>query len=537
MGKINSNLFDLDLDDILNYQYEGEIINTLDYKVNVEEVYKNFSNTLIYDSKKSRGKVSVEAIEFKHIDITKENFSENQYNILKHSNIAMNISDDIYSFLTPDGVIYKFSDPNLINTIMNTPRPRKIVYDLPCYTKSVYSMQLLASILENIKSNSISELLSEYGYEYTDYNNALNILLSIFPIYEQLIYKYQYNNYISKENKIYSIFKNISYNIDNSKLSQRTEEIDNEIIALCENLKIETILDFNPLDFLNYIVSLNDNSFTYPSLNTELLNSIGFIDYSNLIDLLSEKNYIESINNGSLLIDTYFNAGLKSVPPLIDQYTNKLIIKGSYQHLFQNIIADLLNNPEYINYVNDDKNILNEILASKNVPYNENTLILLSWALNAHITGCNTIEDYRLYFLTNKSTVLCDNDVSSIVNLLNNELHELIELIDSASSKTLKHDNLILHGDFSPFHKMVLNVQRKLTKNLISEVYDYIIDFNNKNKSQINFIGYYDNSIYLECEESSLSVALDTLTRTMVRIYDKYLKKTKATCIIETLNK
>ena len=176
-----------------------------------------------------------------------------------------------------------------------------------------------------------------------------------------------------------------------------------------------------------------------------------------------------------------------------------------------------------------------EILKTKNIEYKDNIIILLEWAFFASINGCKTIEDYKLYFYTQKHTILCDDDVTYIVNILNNDLHQILDLIDTSSS-VIYDDNLILHGDFTIFNKLLLGIQRKLTKDLIIEVSDYIIDFNNKNKAKINFIGYYEDTIYLECEEGSLTVAMDTLTRTLVRVYDKYLRKTKAHCLVENLN-
>lgn len=534
MGEINSNLFELDLDNLLN-ENNGEIFNNIENKVNIEEVYKNYSEILRSNSKILREKLYIKDVTFNTIDINKDNFAKNQYDILKHKYIALNIEDKVYNFLTTEGTIYKVSDRTLIDIIMNTPRPRKVVYDLPCPTPSVYSMQLLANIMENIKSNSMEELLSEYGYEYLDYYSALNILLIIYPIYEKLIYEYQYNSYINFEHKIYNIFKNISYSIDESKYNDRLNECNNEISILCEKLQLQNTSKYNQMDFLNYIGSKN-NDLIYPSLNTELLYSIKLNDYSKLIELLSEKNFFENAINNNLVYDTYFNAGLKTFYPSVIKYTNKIIIRGSYQHLLQNIIAEILNLPDYIQLVNDNKNLLSEVLKSENKQYKDNTVILLEWALLAHITGCNTIEEYKMFFYNHKHTILSDNDMETIINILNNDLHEMINLIDNTSSSTIYNDNLILHGNFPVIYKLILGIQRKLIKDLISEICDYTKDFNNKNKSKINFIGYYDNTIYLECEEDSWIVATDTLTRTLVRIYDKYLRKTKAHCLVENLS-
>lgn len=92
-----------------------------------------------------------------------------------------------------------------------------------------------------------------------------------------------------------------------------------------------------------------------------------------------------------------------------------------------------------------------------------------------------------------------------------------------------------MHGNFKTFKKLYLNTERKLVKELILEVDSYLKDFNKQNKSKIYFLGYSDG-IYLSCEDESLNVAIDTLSRTMVSVYDKFLKKTKAYCYIENLN-
>ncbi|NFN06501.1 hypothetical protein FDB50_17565 [Clostridium botulinum] len=534
MGRINSNLFNLDLNG--STDNNDEIINFMDEKIDIEEIYKNYSKILSSESKTLREKVCIHNIEFKIIEVTKENFSKNQYEILKHHNIALDIKDNTYSFITPDGIIYKILDSDLVSIVMNTPRPRKITYDLPGLTSSVYSMQLLANILENIKSSTIAELITSYGYKYTDDATALNLFINIFSIYEKIIYKYQYNNYINKENKIYNIFQNICYEIYNEKYPEIITNIDKNIFELCQKLKIDNICNYEVLDFLKYIVTLENNDLIYPSLNLELLDSINLTDFSNLIKLLSEKNFIENVNNNTLLHDTYHNGVIKSIGPLITPYTNKVVVSGSYKLLFQSIIVELLNNKKYIEYINDNKNIISEILTSKNISFKKNTIILLEWTLFAYINGCKTVQDYKLYFLSEKNTILCDDDISTLIDILNNNLHELIELIDDASSKNFENNNLIVHENLTAFNKSILNIQRKLIKTLISEVFDYIADFNRKNKFKIHFLGYNNYTIYLECEEGSLSVALDTLTRTMVTVYDKYLKKTKASCLVETLN-
>lgn len=534
MGKINSNMFEIDLENLITSDSTDEIVNKLDEKINVEEVYKNFSDLLSSGSKNSRSNITLSNnLEFQIIDITKDNFSENQYNILNHKQIALKVDDNIHSFLTPDNIIYRLSDLNLINIIMNTPRPRKIVYDSYCSTPSVYSMQLLANIIENIKSNTISELISSYGFEYTDYFNALNILLKIYQIYEKLIYKYQYNPYINYEHRVYKIFNNISFDIDNDLYQARLEECNSSISILNEKLNLKYIQKYDEFEFLNYITNCKDNNLIYPTLDSNLLHCIGLNNYADLINLLSEKRFLESIND--LSYDTYYNTLINSCIPRIDRCTNKIIIKGSYKNLFQNMLAELLNDNELIEIVNANKNLFSEILLSNNIETKENIIILLEWALIAYIEGCTEPEELKMYFYLKKKTILSDDDIKYIINLLNNKLNKLTTLIDMTSS-SIGNNKLILHENTTSLNRSLLKIKRRIIKDLIIDVNDYIHDFNNKNKCKINFIGFSKETIYLECEEASLNVAIDTLTRTLVKIYDKHLLKTAAHCFVEKIN-
>ena len=532
MGKVVSNTFDLE--DYLSNITEDigdEIINDLDTKIN-EDVYRNPSSILKSKCEEFRKNISIDYTKSEIIDIDKSNFSDNQYNLLKHKAIGVKVDDEIYHFLTPDKIIYRISDVNLINIILNTPRPRKIVYDKPCESSSTYSMQLLANILEDIKSSSLQQLIASYGYEFKDEYSSLFILLDIYNIYEKLIYKYEYNNYINYEHKKYKIFNNISLNIDPDLHDSRIEECTNEIQSLAVKLNLESCISENIHEFLNQITLLSDNDLVYPSTNPELLNCINLNDYNKLLELINEISYLKNINQN--IIDTYNNACIKSPTPLVSKVTNRIIIKGTYQHLFQNIITEILNVPEYINFTNEDKNLLQEILISKGIDVKKNVIILLEWALMAYINGANTLDEYKQYFYYEKNTILSDDDIKYILNILDNNLNDLKKYIDEEENK-IYTGNLIVHGNFKTFKKLYLNTERKLVKELILEVDSYLKDFNKQNKSKIYFLGYSDG-IYLSCEDESLNVAIDTLSRTMVSVYDKFLKKTKAYCYIENLN-
>ncbi|WP_315069222.1 hypothetical protein [uncultured Clostridium sp.] len=528
MAKISSNLFDLD---IMASTQDVEIVNTLDEKVNIEEVYRNPADILRSECSMRRDKLKIDTISFIQINVDTKNFSDNQFDLLKNHNIGMCVNDDVYSFITEEGKVFNISDKKLVNIILNTPRPRKITYSLFNNSNSVYSMQLLANILENIKSQTVNELLAKYGYDYVDPPNALYILIRIFYIYEKLIYSNSYNSYINYENKVYNIFNNMTSNLDKALCDSKKSECIRSLTDLSTKLNIQLPSEFNETDFLNQISSYTENNLLFPSLNIELLDSINLNDYAKLIKLLYEYRYL----NG-FICDTYHNSCImpNSIIPLKHQ-ENDIIIKGSYLHLFQNIIAELLNRNDYIEIINSDKNLYKEILTSKGISFKNNTLILLEWGLQGYIYGCRSIEEFKMYYYKQKLTSLSENDLEHIIDLLHSGFSDIVEMIDHRNS-SIYNTKLILHGEFSNFNKRIIDIKRHLEKDLIIELHDYIVDFNKKNKEKIYLIAFNNDSAFLQCQDGSLNAAMDTLTRILVKIYDKHLKKTKAFCLCEKLD-
>ena len=127
------------------------------------------------------------------------------------------------------------------------------------------------------------------------------------------------------------------------------------------------------------------------------------------------------------------------------------------------------------------------------------------------------------------------SDVEYMVKIIKGALCELSDMITNYCNNKIITDNFIIHENITPLNSTILSTKRKLFKNLILDISEYITDFNRKNSTKLYFVGYDDDSIYIECEEDALNVGIDTLTRTLIRIYDLYLKKTKAHCHIEKL--
>lgn len=546
MGNITSNIFDLDLLNFSMAYIENENADILpemnevpaNKKINQAEIFKekvqNIQPNLTIDN-------TVHQPCFKEIKITKDNFHQHQFSLLNQKNISYLIGDSEYKFITIDYNVYIISDENLIKMILNLPRPRKIIYKHTAeslLTPSIYSMQLLANILENIKTNTLQELIEIYNYEYVDVYTSKLTLLTIFNKYEKLISKNQYNKYINFEQKIYNIFSTINYTLDDTLLSKRKNECLLLIQEYLNKLDIRDKIDVNLSleEIVKQIASIEDNNMIFPSSNKQLLDSIELDEYNKLVDLLVEKESISKIINKNALYDTYYNGSISSFNPCIENYTNNIIIKDSYNNLFQHFIAEILRNQKFIELLNDNKNLLEYYLIKNNASYNNNILIMLEWVLRAYIYGCKTEDEYINYIFNNYSTILSNSDITKLIDLMEKELKDLLHMINEYSNNKLITDNIILHEEESSFLTSILSLNRKLFKNLVLEVYEYIEDYNSKNNAKLNFLGFDNDAIYIECDPEALNVGIDTLTRTLVKIYDKYLKKTKANCHIEKLS-
>lgn len=531
MGNVTSNIFTFSLDPNISI----ELKEYIDKEKNTTKTIKQDCENKRLNIKTTENTSSNE--NFNIIRVDKNNFSNYQYSILSQKNIAYIKEDNVYKFITSDYYVYIISDETLIKLILNMPRPRKIVYEISKnehLTTSIYSMQLLANILENFKTHTIDELLNLYNIVSPDQYSKYHSLIDVFSKYEILIYKKQYNSYINFEQKVYNIFSSIEYNIDSDLLKQRKEVCKQNIDKLKNKLNISNIdINSNSETILSYISSSNSQN-VFPSLNTQFIKAIKLEDYFNFVELLNEKRFIDFIDT-SLMYDTYSQGCICSIKPYITNYTNKTVVIGTYKHLNQSIIAELLKNDKYIELVNNDKNIIEYLLIKNNIQYSTHLLIMLEWTLMALMNGCNTIDEYINYIFTNYSTLLSSSDIESLLNIVSSSLNELTDSINNIFKNKSITDNLILHEKVSPFYHTMLSIRRKLFKKLIINISEYIDDFNSKNKSKLYFIGYDNDSVYIECEEDSLNVAIDTLTRTLIRIYDNYLKRTKAHCYIEKL--
>lgn len=536
MGLVNSNIFNMNIDTLELTNSSDEIITPLNKKINIKETYGDVSYSLLSESRNKRLNLKIKEHEFNFIDVNKDNFSKYQYDLLNNKYIALYLDDSAYKFQTPTGVIYTLHDESLITIIMNTPRPRKIVYDYPCNTNSTYSMQLLANMLENIKTNTLEDLIKSYGLEYNNINDSLNILINIYKVYENLIFKYDFNHYVNFEHSIYRIFKNINFNLNENLIESRLNECIETLSRLNDRLDTSDIIKdtSTPSTELLLELSLNtkDNNSIYTSFNSNILKNLNLSDYSNLVDILYEVEFLNNLPN--IHYDTYNYSYIKSYTPKLENISENTIIFGGYQNLFQNLFAEVSKNNDYINIVNNNKNIILEKL-SKSRTVTDNLLLLIQYCIEGYMNNCTTTEEFKLYLYKHKLTLLSDDDINLLVDILNTDLREIIDCIDSYDNSIITC-KLLLHEEVKNFTKMYLNMKRKLLKNLILEVSDYINDFNNQNKAKIYLLGYANDGIYLECQNDSFEIAVDTLTRTLVKVYDKYLKKTKSLCYIENLS-
>lgn len=530
MGLINSNIFNLDIGN-LALEDSSEIVSSLDKKIDIVKTLKDISTSLSEEAYSARNKLEIKPLMKKDIiELDKSNFSQYQYSLLKDKYIGLYEEAGRYIFLTLAGELYSIQDETLISIIMSTPRPRKIVYNSPCDTDSTYSMKLMANLMENIKTNSISELLKYYNFKFDNIFDALNILVHIFSIYEKIIYKYDLNHYINYEHKVYKIFNSLpdKLNSNENEINIKIDDCNQRIENLREKLEINSdFITMTPDKALLSIISeYLDNPNICLSLNPRFIKTLNLPEYNKLINLYWELSFLSNS-----LPDTY-NLGL--IKPYIILHNNSISITAKYSNLFQNIFAEVSNNKDYIQIVNDNKNLFLEKLSpERNI--DDNLLLLIEYSIEAYMNKCSTVEEYKLYFYKNKFIILSDDDIELLMDILSTDLKEFIVCIDSFDN-SIQTFKFIIHEDVKNFAKMYYKLKRKLIKDLIIEVNEYIDAFNNQNKAKIYLCGYFNDGIYIKCDENSYENALDTLTRTLVKTYDKCLKKTKSFCYIENLD-
>lgn len=530
MGTINSNIFNLDIGN-LALEDSSEIITSVNKKIDTVKTLKDISTSLSEESYSARNKLEIKPLIKKDIiELDKSNFCQYQYFLLKDKYVGLYEEAGRYIFLTLDGELYSIQDETLISIIMNTPRPRKIVYNSPCNTDSTYSMKLMANLMENIKTDSISELLERYKFKFDSIFDALNILLNIFSLYENIIYKHDLNHYINYEHKIYRILHSLpaKLNLNENEIDIKINDYKQKIEVLRKKLEINSdFIAMAPDEALLSIISADlDNPNICLSLDPQFIKTLNLPEYNKLIDLYWEFNFLSNS-----LPDTY-NLGL--IKPYILSHNNSISIIARYSNLFQNIFAEVSNTKDYIQIVNNNKNLFLEKLSpERNI--DDNLLLLIEYSIEAYMNKCTTVEEYKLYFYKNKFIILSDNDIELLMDILSTDLKEFIDCIDSFDN-SIQTFKFIIHEDVKNFAKIYYKLKRKLIKDLILEVNEYIDAFNNQNKAKMYLCGYANDGLYIKCDENSYENALDTLTRTLVKVYDKCLKKTKSFCYIENLD-
>ncbi|MEM4260808.1 MAG: hypothetical protein QXG00_06230, partial [Candidatus Woesearchaeota archaeon] len=470
-------------------------------------------------------------------ELTSLNFSEHHYNLMKNNHIGLYKEDGKYYFVTHSGYIYFTAERELIDIVMNSPKPTKIAFDDYCEVESMVSVKLLSKIFLNQAPSSMAEAVKIFkpDVEISSKEEAYYYYLAIYPKIEKAINDHMYYQYVRLEHIVYNASLKAA---DHSGLDP---DLTSSYLTMLKNKigDLSTKLDFNiekfkdDEDILNAIYT--DGRF-YPTLSKELLELSDHMDLYELYIIYKEYLYLKSFSEGNIpIIDTYGEDGtINNIPYLFPALIDKIILEGSYINLYDKLLAEVLLDKAIVEYVNEEYGLCEALLGCKRTDYTAATLTLFKWLLVAKLHGCYKIEEYAL-FLQEKAYIKMNiDDLEVVFNVFLNNFEELLETIDYYNNtKYISTQNyLIVSNKMTPILKAIKSKERLLMKRLISELEDYCMDFNSKNKAKIHIINFDNSKIYLACDEEALSVSIDILTRTLIKVYDQTCKKTKANCNI-----
>lgn len=486
--------------------------------------------------------IKIISTKFEFIEINKLNFSNYQYNILSNDSIVLKLAGEDVEFITPSGLVFKVCDEDIINLIINNTFTHIICYkDEFTKFENVYSLDLLTNIFLNKKSNSIDELLSFYGCSIEEEYCKYYALLYIYPYIRKFIKKYNLTSYIDLEHKVAKIAyaSQKSYKLSKEKTLNRISYVNNRINEISTEINYSSSSSYNATEHLKSLV--NNNTYK-PTFNQRLCNYYNQDKLYELHELYCEHfSHIRITKKLPLqLIDSYNSLGNIDSSIFIKNFlSDEIFIKGSYRNLFNAIVFDILKDTRYINLYNEN-NIWSETLKSNNVNFDDKTLILLDLYFKAYISGCKNDDDYINYFLKEEVTILTEEELFEIKTIFLNNFKPLIDRIDTYNTelyKTTKCDLIHHSSNHTPLYIAALSKQRLIIKTMYSEIDAYCSDFNKKNKSKIKIDGISNNSIYLSCDHISQNVAIDTLNRLLVTIFNKFINKVTADCYVEVLSK
>lgn len=548
---IQSNMFKLEEgyeDNIKNIDFHNTN-NEVIQKNKIIEIKKEFSNAISEVLCSCKGYVGANHSE---IILNHQNFPEYHYDIMNNRFLVVmyDFDNSKFKYMTSSGTVYITSDPKVIKIINTVPIPYKISLDyIPSIDgDKIKNIRLLNNILFNSSTSEPLEIIKPYLKNnidiLSDSEYSINYyLFSIYPKLEYQINKFNYWKLLNFEQTIFNISNEINcnslINFDYINLIEDNiiKKLQSFITDLNLNITTEEALDNSIL-----FDAIYKNTNLYISINEEFSKLLNYDNFTSFISELNNYKLISYIKKYSKLpeVNTYNNLGIidKSNKLIINSnISTKRLIRGSYNDLFFKILISLLHNKKYKSILNSDNKLFETLL--EDIITNKEELKIKSYlienTIKANLLGYTSDDDLFLYFEKYLSIIISEDDLNYIKETINSNLKEFIKLISEYNSTNTNNDKTIFNRDLTALGMTVLNKIRLIQKNLITEINNYCIDFNSKNKDKMNIFFFDDEYIYMCADETSFNVAFDTLSRVMPLIFNRFCPSMSASCNIEVI--
>lgn len=548
---VQSNMFKLEED------YETNIKNIDFHNTHKEmipknkplEIRKEFLNAISNILYSCKGYIGAN---FSEIMLNYESFHKYHYDIMNNRFLVVmyDFNNSTFKYMTSSGNIYITNDSKVIKIINTVPIPYKISLDYIPFIEGdkIKNLRLLNNIFFNNFSSDPLEIIKPYLKTNIDIlaDNEYSInyyLFTIYPKIEYQINKFNYWKFINFEQTIFNISNEISFNslinFDYINLIEDsiTKKLQSFIIDLKLNIAVEEVLDTSVL-----FDSIYKNTDIYISTNKDFSKLLNYDNFTYFIDSLNDYKLLTYIKTFSNLpkINTYNSIGIiETSQNLIinSNITTKTLIRGSYNDLYFKILISLLHNKKYRSILNSDNKLFETLL--EDIITNKEELKIKSFlienTIKANLLGYNSDDDLFLYFEKFLDIIISEEDLNYIKDTINSNLKDFIDLIIKYNSINTNNDKTIFNRDLSILGMTILNKIRLIQKTLITELNNYCIDFNNKNKDKINIFFFDSHYIYICADEAAFNVAFDTLTRIMPLIFNKFCPSMSASCNIEII--
>jgi len=535
------------------------LIETIDNTKNIQKINIEKLNEEENGKKALKDfKTLLNTLEFKRIDISEtiisdnETYIEKQHEILGTHYIFLNIENKNLRIVTEDGKAFIIDtekvDDKIYGTIFTTYMPRKICIDSSSIfnfnsleKNSIYDIVHIVRMFYNIENPTLSDIINMFIKKPIE-NEDINIMAyNLFPIKNEintLLEKHLLMKMINKETKLLEIIakcqkKGLPFSKEKfiefkNFLEDKYNEITNEFKEKY-NKELEEIFD---------IISMCNDNGEYTSVNKEFLKEIGNIKLAGEVLAFKVfekyKNAKLNYNDNRLFLNynPYNKYGNIECSFDVDNkyiVTDNNIAIGKYPDLYYRIFAEIVNVDYIIEAINSNKLIealTERIFGEVNPPTKLNTKCVLDGFINGYFDEIEMAE----FILDERDTYIDEQDVKKIQNEFREKCPELIKTIENFN-KFRSFDKRHPLEPRDSLHRYIKVIESDIFKQAVMLVYNNIINYNQKNKSQIYLVGLLDNKIVLEADDNSINVAVDILNRNLPKAFEKYIKKVQAVSV------